>query len=429
MFVSLIVCGIVSLSFTGANLPPCGQSQPGQVCTSNGRMISVSCDEAKKACQDSFSECGNRQINNATCANQLSDCMKKVENGDRSPDVGYETFGYTLGGGPLPSQNMQPEGNGNVDQGQGLSDVVDSQGQAANQTGQEVEIVSQDQDAAAQDTQDQDAAAQDTQDQDAAAQDTQDQDAAAQDIQDDVLITPIGNGTAEGDASTSYENQFEEIQGGKTGTARTTRYWDCCKPTCSWPQNIQGIAQGTVAQCDKDGKPLSGPVDAQSMCDGGPSAACFDQTPFVNPDEPNLAFGFAAVNQAGECCKCFELTFTTVPGKRMVIQVTNTGEDVEFGNQFDIAIPGGGEGRNPQGCQNQFGVDPSGQSLYSGGGTHGGVANKDGCSGLPESLQAACHFRFDFWGPDPEQNSNPPVSYREVKCPAVLTSRTGCTRI
>ncbi len=47
----------------------------------------------------------------------------------------------------------------------------------------------------------------------------------------------------------------------------------------------------------------------------------------------NLAYGFAGAYIEGQdepdwCCGCYELTFTTGPvvGKRMIVQVTNTGE-------------------------------------------------------------------------------------------------------
>jgi hypothetical protein len=64
----------------------------------------------------------------------------------------------------------------------------------------------------------------------------------------------------------------------------------------------------------------------------------------------DLAYGFAGVNLASSnesawCCSCYSLTFTSGPvnGKKMVVQVVNSGNDL--GNdQFDLAIPGGGQG-------------------------------------------------------------------------------------
>lgn len=50
----------------------------------------------------------------------------------------------------------------------------------------------------------------------------------------------------------------------------------------------------------------------------------------------NLAYGFAAAHISGKterdlCCACYELTFTSglVGGKKMVVQVTNTGSDLK----------------------------------------------------------------------------------------------------
>lgn len=60
---------------------------------------------------------------------------------------------------------------------------------------------------------------------------------------------------------------------------------------------------------------------------------CNNNQPWaVNND---LSYGFAAArlankNEADLCCKCFKWTFTSGPvtGKSMIIQVTNTGDDL-----------------------------------------------------------------------------------------------------
>ena len=92
-------------------------------------------------------------------------------------------------------------------------------------------------------------------------------------------------------------------------SAITTRYWDCCKPSCSWPSKAQ--VSSPVLTCNKNDKwPLSG-VDpnAVSSCDGGDAYACSNMGPWaVNPD---LAYGFAAARLAGLgewdwCCACYE---------------------------------------------------------------------------------------------------------------------------
>jgi hypothetical protein len=69
---------------------------------------------------------------------------------------------------------------------------------------------------------------------------------------------------------------------------------------------------------------------------------CTDQSPWAVSD--TLAYGFAATHIAGGteaswCCACYELTFTStgVAGKKMIVQATNTGGDLNS-NQFDIAV-------------------------------------------------------------------------------------------
>jgi len=60
---------------------------------------------------------------------------------------------------------------------------------------------------------------------------------------------------------------------------------------------------------------------------------CNNNIPWAIND--NLAYGFAAAKLVGQgegdwCCACYELTFTStaVSGKKMIVQVTNTGGDL-----------------------------------------------------------------------------------------------------
>ena len=83
---------------------------------------------------------------------------------------------------------------------------------------------------------------------------------------------------------------------------------------------------------------------------------CNDNQPWAVNDD--LAYGFAAASVAGKdesgwCCGCYELTFTSagIEGKKMVVQVTNTGGDLGS-NHFDLQIPGGGVGIF-NGCETQ----------------------------------------------------------------------------
>ena len=79
-----------------------------------------------------------------------------------------------------------------------------------------------------------------------------------------------------------------------SGVAKTTRYWDCCKVSCSWSANT-GAVSGPVRSCRADGH---GTADdnAQSGCNGGNSYVCNDQQPFVVDGK---AYGFAAGNVNG----------------------------------------------------------------------------------------------------------------------------------
>lgn len=128
---------------------------------------------------------------------------------------------------------------------------------------------------------------------------------------------------------------------GASGSGRTTRYWDCCKPSCAWPR--KGNAPQPVRTCDKNDNPLNDGGNTRSGCDSGGSAyMCSAQSPWAVNE--TVAYGWAAVNIAGSneaawCCACYELTFTSGPvaGKKMIVQATNTGGDLG-NNHFDIAV-------------------------------------------------------------------------------------------
>ncbi|GMF07584.1 unnamed protein product [Ambrosiozyma monospora] len=149
---------------------------------------------------------------------------------------------------------------------------------------------------------------------------------------------------------------------------------------------------------------------------------CPDQVPTVVSD--TLAYGFAAASISGAtdetlACACIKLTFTStsIKGKSLVVQISNTGGDLGS-NQFDLALPGGGGGIYSDGCSNEFG------SGYSWGEQYGGVSAESDCSNLPTALQAGCEFRFDWF----ENADNPTVDFEQVVCPSTLTSLSGCSR-
>nr|XP_036587533.1 glycoside hydrolase family 45 protein [Colletotrichum truncatum]KAF6798475.1 glycoside hydrolase family 45 protein [Colletotrichum truncatum] len=207
-----------------------------------------------------------------------------------------------------------------------------------------------------------------------------------------------------------------------SGTGATTRYWDCCKPSCAWPGKAQ-LAQGPVGTCDRNDNRLNDGGATRSGCDAGGSAyMCSGHSPWAVNDD--LAYGWAAVRISGGtesqwCCACYELTFTSGPvaGKKMVVQATNTGGDLGQ-NHFDIAIPGGGVGQF-NACTDQYGAPPNGW-----GQRYGGVSSRSECDGFPEKLKAGCYWRFDwFKGAD-----NPGVTFKQVTCPAEITAKSGCRR-
>lgn len=200
--------------------------------------------------------------------------------------------------------------------------------------------------------------------------------------------------------------------GGWQGSAKTTRYWDCCKASCSWPSNVPG-GRSSVRSCQKDGKSPAG-ANGRNICggggDGGPNYVCNDQQPFT---QNGVLYAFAASNV--DCCSCYELQFTNtaLAGKRMIVQVTNKGGDLSQ-NHFDLMIPGGGLGIF-DGCTPMFGQ-------FNGGARYGGISSKGQCSQLPGALQSGCHWRFgDFMNAD-----NPNVNFKKISCPSELTNRSGC---
>ncbi|KAL8975867.1 MAG: hypothetical protein Q9205_008017 [Flavoplaca limonia] len=198
-----------------------------------------------------------------------------------------------------------------------------------------------------------------------------------------------------------------------SGSGKTTRYWDCCKPSCSWSR--PGLTS-PVKTCDIDDKPLANGVEAQSGCQGGNAFACSDQSPWAVSDD--LAYGFAAVTSSNPaCCQCFKLTFTDGPvkGKKMIVQATNIGDDVD-GTQFDLAIPGGGFGLF-DGCSKQWGAT---SDVW--GAQYGGPSTNT-CPKFPSKLKKGCGFRWGWMkGAD-----NPKVNYEKVACPAAIVAKSGCS--
>ena len=233
---------------------------------------------------------------------------------------------------------------------------------------------------------------------------------------------------------------------GSSGSGWATRYWDGCKPSCSWTNNA---GSGNEArQCTANGKTELSDLNAQSVCTGGSAATCTSQIPFTISGCDNIGFAFAAVPAAngGQCGKCFQLTFTgtgkyetkanhkALVGKSLIVMVTNIGSDVNQG-QFDVMIPGGGVG---------IYNGTAGYGWGSQGATYGGLlteceeevgysnsvnylTDRKAClvkkcnASFSSDAQAkeGCLFLANFM----EAAGNPNHTYTEVECPDVLKAK------
>lgn len=128
---------------------------------------------------------------------------------------------------------------------------------------------------------------------------------------------------------------------GASGSGQTTRYWDCCKPSCAWTEKTNSGKM--IGTCSKSDQPLNDGGATKSACDAGGSAfMCSNQSPWAVND--TVSYGWAAVKLSGQtettwCCACYELTFTSGPvsGKKMIVQASNTGGDLGD-NHFDLAV-------------------------------------------------------------------------------------------
>ena len=240
---------------------------------------------------------------------------------------------------------------------------------------------------------------------------------------------------------------IKKIQGGLSGSGWATRYWDCCKPSCSWSNNA---GWGNEArECDVNQNVLYD-HNTQSLCSWGSSTTCLTQRPFTIDGCNELGFAFASVpaGNYGSCGKCFALEFTgegkyetrnnhrALKGKKLIVMATNIGYDVS-GGQFDILIPGGGVGYYNQhcgqilgnnigsqyggllsDCENSVGWSLSDDDMY----TQRKQCLTNKCNNVFKSNKRAregCLFLADFL----EAAGNPTLKYHQVECPQVLKDR------
>ena len=236
------------------------------------------------------------------------------------------------------------------------------------------------------------------------------------------------------------------VSNGLSGTGYATRYWDCCKPSCSWTENA---GSGNEArQCDANQNILTD-HSATSICNGGASSTCLSQIPFTIDGCDDVGFAFAAVPAGSNdaCGKCYLLTFTgegkyetkknhqALKDKKLIVMATNIGYDVS-GGQFDVMIPGGGVGYYNgcasilgynlgqqyggllSDCENQVGYSVSDDEMY----TQRKECLINKCNSVFSSLataKAGCLFLANYM----EAAGNPVVTYRQIECPDVLKER------
>ena len=259
-----------------------------------------------------------------------------------------------------------------------------------------------------------------------------------------VIVPSSSSAKSSSSVSGGTSTELKYVSGGASGSGWATRYWDCCKPSCSWTENA---GSGNEARmCTASGSKISN-YNETSICAGGSASTCTSQIPIVVND--NLAYAFAAVpaSNGGACGKCFALTFdgtgkyeTKAPhqslkGKVLVVMASNVGTDVTQG-QFDVMIPGGGVGLfngcaafgwGSQGeqyggllsdCEKEVGYSKSGSALTSARKSclvskcntvfSNDSQAKQGCLFLANWMNAA---------------GNPNHTYREVECPAALKAQ------
>ena len=218
-----------------------------------------------------------------------------------------------------------------------------------------------------------------------------------------------------------------------------TRYWDACKPHCSWISNGQEGKTDTTTQesyvagmttarnCNihdvevptftlaayKDGKEGLNPnwmgyTGTTSACGAAKEKGvftCTDMAPIQVTE--NLSYGYVAGTADGKCGKCFHLqydghfkdekegnspkaTHIALKGKHMIVMASNIGHDVAGGEeklpagQFDLMVPGGGVG-----AFDALSVQVNGQNINWGAGFGGFLSecqNRSNC-GYDGSLE------------------------------------------
>ena len=287
-------------------------------------------------------------------------------------------------------------------------------------------------------------------------------------------IGPDGFPTIESYGPPSSEYTKDILSNKQTGW--NSRYWDACKPHCSWISDGQEgktdtttqesyVAGGTTARncnihdVEVPTFTLGSAVQQYWMGYEGTSSACkvgaagvftcTDMAPVAVND--NLSYAYVAgPGSQTTCGKCFHLqydgsfkdasannapkeTHKALKGKHIVVMTSNIGHDVEVG-QFDLMVPGGGVG-----AFDALSTQVNGQNINWGAGFGGfltecqgklGYDNtlenyqecvKDMCdaafgnAGFPNLLRG-CHWFAEWY----MAADNPTYHWEEVECPQYL---------
>ena len=178
----------------------------------------------------------------------------------------------------------------------------------------------------------------------------------------------------------SYKNL---LAAGSTQKGWNSRYWDSCKPHCSWMDNVDTSSQDAYAAAGYTARNCNihdveiptftlskglerywwGMEGVPSSCviGAGGSFTCTDMAPIKVND--TLSYGFVAGPSNQGCGKCYHLqydgstnnkgndgpdvkeTHIALKGKHMIVMASNIGHDVDPNStQFDLLVPGGGVG-------------------------------------------------------------------------------------
>lgn len=255
-----------------------------------------------------------------------------------------------------------------------------------------------------------------------------------------------------------------------------TRYWDACKPHCSWiGQGEEGKTDTTTQESYVKGMTTArncnihdvevptftlghavqqywmGFEGTTSACEIGAAGVftCTDMAPVAVNE--NLAYAYAAGPGASTSCgKCFHLqydgsfkdesgtnkpkeTHKALKGKHLIVMTSNIGHDVADG-QFDLMVPGGGVGIFDALSVQVNGADVDWGAQYGGFltkcqqmlGYDAKLSEYQGCihdmcdaafkdSGF-ENLYRGCNWFADWY----MAADNPTYYVEEVECPQYL---------